>query len=166
MWWRPTNLKHTGILRPLMKVQSFSVTHQQRQQSRWLSLRFGTMCHLLLLDFVLTRTFGTVSVAALSQRKSSTSSSHDEGRAGGGGRAPRFWSCGTGGAVRLPDPPVLCALRFGIWFFLSSSETSSKTSSLQIWHHPQSRKSQSLGSVDGSWRIFYVYLPTKSQLTT
>lgn len=73
---------------------------------------------LALLDFVLTRTFGTVSVGEPSQRKSSTSSSHDEGRVDGRGRGPWFWSCGTGVAVSLPDPHVLCALRVRIRVFL------------------------------------------------
>lgn len=113
---------------------------------------------LALLDFVFTRTFGTVSVREPSQRKSSTSSSHDEGRAGGGGRRPWFWCRGTGVAVKLPDPPVLCASRVRIRVFLSSSGTlsESRTDSLQIRQHHQSRKSQLLCSTDESWRTFYI----------
>lgn len=63
---------------------------------------------------VLTRTFCTASVREPSQRRSSTSSLHGEDRrrrgdggGGGGGGGVRFWS----GAVRLPDPPALCACR-------------------------------------------------------
>lgn len=60
---------------------------------------------------VLTRTFCTASVREPSQRRSSTSSLHGEDRRrrgdGGGGGGVRFWS----GAVRLPDPPALCACR-------------------------------------------------------
>lgn len=53
--------------------------------------------------------FGTASVREPSQRKSSTSSLHGAGRGEGGDT--RFWSGGTGGVVRLPDPPALCAVR-------------------------------------------------------
>lgn len=59
------------------------------------------------LEFVVgfRRRSGRASAGELTQRRSSPPSSHGGGTADGGG--------GTGGAVRGPDPPVLCALRFG-----------------------------------------------------
>lgn len=62
----------------------------------------------------LRRMSGTASAGEPSQRKSSTSSLHGAGRGVGGSRGTRFWSGGTGGALRLPDPPALCAVRLGM----------------------------------------------------
>ncbi len=68
---------------------------------------------------ILTRTFGTASLREPSQKKSSTSSLHGEGSDDGGSRDMGFWSGGTGGAVRLPDPPALCAITLWMRLVLS-----------------------------------------------
>lgn len=60
-----------------------------------------------------------MSVTEPSQRKSSTSSSHGEGKGDGVGRGTRFWSGGTGGALRLPDPPAPGAWRLRAILVLS-----------------------------------------------
>lgn len=70
------------------------------------------------------RTFGRESVREPFQRKSSISSLHGEGRGGGGrggggGTHTRFWPGGTGGAVRWPDPPALCAVKLQTRLVLS-----------------------------------------------
>lgn len=92
-------------------ISGFYLIHKHR--IRWLHFtsRQVLMVSLLILETEVTRRFGTASVGDPSQRKRSASISHGDGRTSGGGTSTKFWSDGADGAVRLPDPPALCAIQ-------------------------------------------------------